>query len=78
MANERVEIDDLSKKNTFDPFTYMADVLGGMSSITKCDMLDSLPQNDSAALIEVDFPVLAGPLHTTTGHPENNCDKNVI
>jgi hypothetical protein len=49
----------------------------GMLSLTAWNTI-SLPQNDSAALIEVDFPVSAGPLHTTTGHPENSCDKIVI
>jgi hypothetical protein len=63
-VNGRVEIDDLSRKNALDPFTYIEDA---------CE-----PQNDSAALIEVDFPVSAGPLHTTTGHPEKSCDKIVM
>ena len=30
-----------------------------------------IPQIDSAALIEVDFPVSLGPIATTIGQPEN-------
>ena len=32
-----------------------------------------LPVKESAAFIDVDFPVSAGPIQTTIGHPEYSC-----
>lgn len=32
--------------------------------------IDVLPVKDRVAFKDVDFPVSAGPIHTTTGHPE--------
>ena len=73
---------DLSKKKALDPFTYMEDFVHlcreqyGIYSVQLSELF--LPQNERATLIEVDFPVSAGPLHTTMGHPEYNCNKKVI